>query len=389
MATLLDSLIPLGIYLAVWIGIFIIGVLVKADRFGLILKPYYFMLKTVAFNSWMERLGRKWRGFWLTFYDIGAAVGIGLTALAVYVFIRGLIALLTNAPGATGVALIVPVPGLVRLDILPYILLGIAVLLIPHEVAHGIASVLDRVPIKSSGVFIAVVLPGGFVEIDEEDLSKKANRTKLRVFAAGSFTNIVTWFLVLLLASAIFVPGPAGVLITNLTNNGGAQQAQVPQWSVITAINGTQISSIGDLSRFMSNVKAGQSIELQLSDGTNIVSKTVKTTLENSTGSPRALIGITSQDYQRPRTTLVTPFIGFQLSLAFYWLTLLLINVAIVNMLPLFPFDGDRYYATILNILGVKNTKWPRIVASGVSLSLLLLSIVISFVKFGTILLGT
>lgn len=389
MASIFDSLIPLGIYLLIWFGIFLVGLLVKADKFGLILKPYYFMIKTAAFNSWMERLGNKWRAGWLTFYNIGAAMGIGLTALAVYVFIRGLIALLTNAPGATGVALIVPVPGLVRLDILPYILLGIAVLLIPHEVAHGIASVLDRVPIKSSGVFIAVVLPGGFVEIDEEDLTKKANRTKLRVFAAGSFTNIVSWFLVILLATAVFLPGPAGVLITSVTSTGGAQQAHVPQYTVITAINGTQINSIANLTKFMSNVKPGQSVQLQLTDGTSSFARTVRTTLDNSTGNSRALIGIGTQDYQKPRLSLITPFIGFQLSLAFYWLTLLLINVAIVNMLPLFPFDGDRYYATILNMLGVKNTKWPRIVATGISLGLLLLSIGISFIKFGTILLGT
>jgi len=67
---------------------------------------------------------------------------------------------------------------------------------------------------------------------------------------------------------------------------------------------------------------------------------------------------------------------------------LILFNVAIVNMLPLFPFDGDRYFTTILNMLGVKNTKWPRIIASVISLGLLLMSLVLSFLLFGTIFLG-
>src|SRR2546428_8063279 len=90
--------------------------------------------------------------------------------------------------------LIIPVPGVtISWEIFPYILISIAVLLIPHEAAHGIASVLDKVPIKSSGVFLAIFLPGGFVEIDEEDLSKRKARTKLRVFAGGSFTNVVSW----------------------------------------------------------------------------------------------------------------------------------------------------------------------------------------------------
>ena len=384
MASILDTLIPLGIYLGIWAAIFLIGVLIKADRFGVILKPYYFMLKTAAFNSWMERLGTKWRRGWLVFFDVGAAMGIGLSALALYAFIRGLIALFIRSPQATPTALIIPLPGLtISWEIFPYIILAIAVLLIPHEVAHGIASVLDRVPIKSSGVFVAVFLPGGFVEIDEEDLAKKPNRTKLRVFAAGSFTNVVSWFLVFLIASSIFLPSPSGVLVTSLVDGGGAQQAGVPQWSVITAVNGNPVSSVTDLSGIMSRVSPGQTVDLRLSNGLDRVVVTKMDTLNQS----RAILGIITANYFASRLP-VSPITGFQMFSAFNWMILILFNVAIVNMLPLFPFDGDRYFTTILNMLGVKNTKWPRIIASVISLGLLLMSLALSFLLFGTIFLG-
>jgi len=384
MASILDTLIPLGIYLGIWAAIFLIGVLIKADRFGVILKPYYFMLKTAAFNSWMERLGTKWRRGWLVFFDVGAAMGIGLSALALYAFIRGLIALFVRSPQATPTALIIPLPGLtISWEIFPYIILAIAVLLIPHEVAHGIASVLDRVPIKSSGVFVAVFLPGGFVEIDEEDLAKKPNRTKLRVFAAGSFTNVVSWFLVFLIASSIFLPSPSGVLVTSLVDGGGAQQAGVPQWSVITAVNGTSVSSVTDLSGIMSRVSPGQTVDVRLSNGLDRVVVTKMDTLNQS----RAILGIITANYFASRLP-VSPITGFQMFSAFNWMILILFNVAIVNMLPLFPFDGDRYFTTILNMLGVKNTKWPRIIASVISLGLLLMSLALSFLLFGTIFLG-
>ena len=384
MASILDTLIPLGIYLGIWAAIFLVGVLIKADRFGVILKPYYFMLKTAAFNSWMERLGTKWRRGWLVFFDVGAAMGIGLSALALYAFIRGLIALFIRSPQATPTALIIPLPGLtISWEIFPYIILAIAVLLIPHEVAHGIASVLDRVPIKSSGVFVAVFLPGGFVEIDEEDLAKKPNRTKLRVFAAGSFTNVVSWFLVFLIASSIFLPSPSGVLVTSLVDGGGAQQAGVPQWSVITAVNGNPVSSVTDLSGIMSRVSPGQTVDVRLSNGLDRVVVTKMDTLNQS----RALLGIITANYFASRLP-VSPITGFQMFSAFNWMILILFNVAIVNMLPLFPFDGDRYFTTILNMLGVKNTKWPRIIASVISLGLLLMSLVLSFLLFGTIFLG-
>ena len=384
MASILDTLIPLGIYLGIWAAIFLVGVLIKADRFGVILKPYYFMLKTAAFNSWMERLGTKWRRGWLVFFDVGAAIGIGLSALALYAFIRGLIALFIRSPQATPTALIIPLPGLtISWEIFPYIILAIAVLLIPHEVAHGIASVLDRVPIKSSGVFVAVFLPGGFVEIDEEDLAKKPNRTKLRVFAAGSFTNVVSWFLVFLIASSIFLPSPSGVLVTSLVDGGGAQQAGVPQWSVITAVNGNPVSSVTDLSGIMSRVSPGQTVDVRLSNGLDRVVVTKMDTLNQS----RAILGIITANYFASRLP-VSPITGFQMFSAFNWMILILFNVAIVNMLPLFPFDGDRYFTTILNMLGVKNTKWPRIIASVISLGLLLMSLVLSFLLFGTIFLG-
>lgn len=384
MASIIETLIPLGIYLGIWAAIFLIGVLIKADRFGVILKPYYFMLKTAAFNSWMERLGTKWRRGWLVFFDVGAAMGIGLSALALYAFIRGLIALFIRSPQATPTALIIPLPGLtISWEIFPYIILAIAVLLIPHEVAHGIASVLDRVPIKSSGVFVAVFLPGGFVEIDEEDLAKKPNRTKLRVFAAGSFTNVVSWFLVFLIASSIFLPSPSGVLVTSLVDGGGAQQAGVPQWSVIIAVNGNPVSSVTDLSGIMSRVSPGQRVDVRLSNGLDRVVVTKMDTLNQS----RAILGIITANYFASRLP-VSPITGFQMFSAFNWMILILFNVAIVNMLPLFPFDGDRYFTTILNMLGVKNTKWPRIIASVISLGLLLMSLVLSFLLFGTIFLG-
>src|SRR3989442_3628658 len=103
--------------------------------------------------------------------------------------------------------------------------------------AHGIASVLDRLPIKSSGVFMAIFLPGGFVEIDEENLAKRKARTKLRVFAAGSFTNVASWALVLLLLVALFQSSPTGFLVTGFTSGSPAPAQVMPQWSIITQVN--------------------------------------------------------------------------------------------------------------------------------------------------------
>src|SRR5207248_10649275 len=203
-----------------------------------------------------------------------AAMGIGLLAFVIYSFVNNAVGLFRHSSSAGPTLLIIPLPGLtIGWDIFPYILLPIAVLLIPHEMAHAIASVLDKVPIKSSGVFMAVFLPGGFVEIDEEDLSKRKARTKLRVFAGGSFTNVVSWFLVVLLItnfalviSPLYDSKSSGVLITGLVNGGAAQTNNVPSWSVLVAVNGTSVNSVESLRNVLSPLSPGHHLLLTINN---------------------------------------------------------------------------------------------------------------------------
>lgn len=382
MASLLDPYIPFIAYLVIWLGIFVLAVFLKLEKRGIIAKPYYLMLKTARFNSWMERLGNRWRRGWLTFFNIGAAMGIGLVVLAIYVFVNSLRLFVFSPSSASPVSLIIPIPGLaIRLEIFPYILIAIAAVLIPHEVAHGIASILDKVPIKSSGVFLAVVLPGGFVEIDEEDLAKRRARTKLRVFAAGSFTNIVSAVLVIILLVLIFQPTPSGVLVTNRIAGGPAETQGIPQWAVITAVNGIQTATPQDLTAILNNTRPGDVLAIQLIS--EPVPINVRTGSTNS--SSRGFLGINTSPYFASTIPfLVWPW-TVHMSNSLLWMEVVLLGVGLVNMLPLFPFDGDRYFDAILRRLGLKNTKPTRTVASIFSVSLLLSNLVLSGLLFGTV----
>lgn len=393
MSSLLDPYIPLLFYLGIWGAIVILGYVLKVEKHGIVLKPYYFMLKTVVFNSWMERIGGRFRRFWLTFFDVGAAMGLGLLLFALYTFAFNVVNLLYRTKQAGPTLLIIPLPGVtISWDIFPYILISIAVLLIPHEAAHGVASVLDKVPIKSSGVFLAVFLPGGFVEIDEEDLAKRPAKTKMRVFAAGSATNVMTWFLVVLLfsnfalvISPLYQSTPSGVLVTGLVNNGGAQAAGIQQWSVITNLNGTRVNQPIELASYLVRINAtlhpNALVMVTLNNGQV---KNVTTTQAPS-NSTRALLGISTFAYYAPRSTILPVQFPFQLFNQLNWLLIILLGVGIVNMLPMVPFDGDRYFDTILGSLGMKNTKRVRTLASLVSLGLLAFNLILSYVYFGTV----
>ena len=381
--SLLDPYIPLLFYLAVWVAIYALAVLLKADKHGIIAKPYYLMLKTVVFNSWIEKIGSRFRRGWLAFFDIGAAMGIGLLVFVIYSFINNAVGLFRHSSSAGPTLLIIPLPGLtIGWDIFPYILLAIAVLLIPHELAHGIASVLDKVPLKSSGVFMAIFLPGGFVEIDEENLAKRKARTKLRVFAAGSFTNVATWALVLLLLVALFQPSPTGVLVTGFTSGSPAQAQGMPQWSIITQVNNNTTPDVQHLGTYLASLAPGAIVTVHVSNPSQTLTVT---TGKSDTNATRAILGVQTANYVPLRYQFLPVTSTYQLLTAFSWMQLILLGVALVNMLPLFPFDGDRYLDTLLGVLGLKNTKNVRTVASVISLGLLGSNIILSYILFGTI----
>ena len=394
LSSLLDPYIPLLEYLGVWFVIVGIGILVKADKHGIIVKPYYLMLRTSLFNSWMQRLGGRFRRAWLTYFDIGAAMGLGLVVFIIYSLVLNALNLFQRSPQGGQTLLIIPVPGVtISWEVFPYILIAIAVLLIPHEAAHGIASVLDKVPIKSSGVFLAIFLPGGFVEIDEEDLSKRKARTKLRVFAGGSFTNVVSWFLVVLLItnfalviSPLYNSQSSGVLITGLVNGGAAQNNNIQSWSVLVAVNGTTVTDVNSLRNILSPLIPGHHLVLTINNAASSTQTTYSIITQPAPdNSSRATIGIFTFPYYKP----VASFLPVSLPYHFYntlsWMSLILLGVALVNMLPMFPFDGDRYFDTILTSLGMKKTKNVRTVASVVSLLLLGSNLILSYVLFGTI----
>ena len=230
------------------------------------------------------------------------------------------------------------------------------------------------------------------MEIDEEDLAKRPAKTKLRVFAAGSSTNVATWFLVLLIfanftlvISPLYQSSSSGVLVTGLSNNGGAQAAGIPQWSVITQLNGTKVEQPIDLAKYLLHINQTQHpntiVVVTLGDGST---RDVRTSPAPG-NSTRAFMGVSTFQYFAPRWSRASVQFPFQLYSQLNWLLIILLGVGIVNMLPMLPFDGDRYFDTLLSVAGLKNTKRARTAMSIVSLGLLGSNLILSYILFGTV----
>ena len=250
------------------------------------------------------------------------------------------------------------------------------------------ASLAERVPLKSVGAVFVHVLMGGFVEPDEEKLSQARSATKLRVFAAGSFTNVVLGILcILLLANFSATIAPfynvlgSGVTIGSVPANLPAHASGLQAGEVVTGINGTRVSGITDIQHFMAPVTPGEVIVLQTNNGTFVV----RTTADPSNSS-HALIGIgglTDLIIYQPKVSLLSSNLPLTLWHAEYWLSGLLVSVGVINMLPIPVLDGDKFLETALNHLGVKRTKELRMGVGGAALAILALNIGLSLLRFG------
>jgi hypothetical protein len=110
----------------------------------------------------------------------------------------------------------------------------------------------------------------------------------------------------------------------------------------------------------------------------------VKTAADPSNSS-HALIGIGLSENINyvPKFSFLSTDLPLALYRAEYWASVVLTSVALINMLPMYPFDGDKFLDTVLNLLGVGGIKQIRMIANGGAYVILLLNVGLSLLRFG------
>ncbi len=172
-----------------------------------------------------------------------------------------------------------------------YWIIGIATVMVVHEMMHGVVGINEGFKIKSVGWLLLVILPGAFVEPEgEEMLPEKGEKSseddedvstdpwgegpvmsKLRVLAAGSWANIcfaiivgLTLFAVTTTASGEFevrnMYQHEGVRVAQVVNESPAYQQGLEENMVIHQINGKQIKTLMDFGDATRGLKPNESI---------------------------------------------------------------------------------------------------------------------------------
>jgi len=286
--------------------------------------------------------------------NIAIVVGVIASALGFFTLVQSSYNLILKPEQASpGIKLVIPsvsgikLPGFVLGVPFWYWILGVFIVLLSHEPMHALLARAEDVKLKSFGLLLFFVLPGAFVDPDERQIKKLSMVKKLRIYAGGSFGNLLAAgvFLILIFSYNFLIDSimtPNGIVFQGTIEHSGARAVGLT--GTIIGINDKQVKSMTDLQNAMKDVKPDDTITIQTTDGLF----QVKTT--SSPEDPTMpFIGIS-----RPTTLFVYKGIFKEFGAAsndtlyviswieglFGWVFVLNIGIGTFNLFPIKPLDG-------------------------------------------------
>jgi len=333
--------------LAFIIFIAIVVAFIIKDRKNITLSGIVFMRKTYRGKAFLDKSAKRAPRLWAFIAVAAAVVGIGAMIFTSYFVLNCTYGLSTGQGSCFKLVLPGPssspqgVPG-VPFEKSPALFLpwyfwviGIATVMIPHEFFHGIICRLKGIRIKYLGWILLLFLPGAFVEPDKKQLDNSSRLTKIKVYSAGSFANLLmaSLFLILyLVASTAFIaPGTQFQLTTG--HNYPAESVNLS--GTMLSINGTSVGSYYDIGPVLEKLPVGSNITVVTTNGEYKLATIQHPDLNYS----RSFIGI------EPWEPAPVQFFIMQL---FFWIFAINLGVGLFNLLPLKPLDGGLVFEEII-----------------------------------------
>ena len=331
---------------------------IKGERY-----LFIFIFRTKRGKEIISKIAR-FKRFWLFIGNIGILVGIlGMFAIFFFLYSSLYSQYFLKQP-IGGVQLVIP--GVT----IPfwYGVLGLASVIIVHEIAHGILAIREGVPIKSLGIALVTIIPiGAFVEPDEEVLNNSNSGAKLRVYSAGSFANLTLAFLafgILVAFSGFFFS--SGVEIVDIAKD-SPSEGILEKGMIITSINGEEILTIEDFKKISMKIKPNEKIEIKTDKGVFYIKAG-----RNPEDPSRGFLGIFV-------TSPLKKGLSEFLFLALSWISFLNQGIGLINLAPIHfgvaATDGYHILKEILSKLTLKAEKISMAISTLTFLTILLIMI--------------
>ncbi|WP_405303310.1 site-2 protease family protein [Methanobrevibacter sp.] len=307
------------------------------------------MWKTDRLRGIISKISNFSPTFWKWYMNVGIVICfIGMVAMAWI-----LLSSLQSVFDTQTVSIVLPgveIPG--SPIYVPFLsgFIALATVLIVHEFSHGIQSVGEKIPIKSVGLLLFAIIPGAFVEPDEEILKKSSRVSRLRVYGAGTMANITLALIALLVVAGVSYEIPQlfdenGIEISRVVGD-SPSDGILKEGMVIEAIDGNKISDAQSYVNVVSSFTPGDNITVQTNQGSYTVELG-----KNPNNESVGFFGIqASKHYELKDNSLGSiPWILFSLADVFQWIFTLNLGIGLFNILPIKPLDGGHMLEILLS----------------------------------------
>jgi Zn-dependent protease len=184
----------LGLILITWIAFYFLAKLMKLDEKGWDIEPLYALYKSTRLNRIINRLAKISPTSWKVLGNIGIAASVGQAGFITFILIRNIWNFVFVPEQASPVQPLIP--GVtISVNSLPWFLLAAGIIILTHELGHGVMCIVEGVRVKSAAVMFAVITFGGAVEPEEDDIQAASIWSKMRIYAIGSLINLITGLL--------------------------------------------------------------------------------------------------------------------------------------------------------------------------------------------------
>ena len=312
--------------------------------------------------------------------NIGIVVAFGAMIFITWTIISTLPSIF-ETPSVSIVIPGVDVPGSPIYIPFVYGLIALATVLVVHEFSHGIQAVNEKISIKSIGLLLFAIIPGAFVEPDEEELKAAKRTSRLRVYAAGSIANMTLAVIALVLLSLVSAGIPHyfeedGIAIDRIVPD-SPSEGILKDGMVLESIDNHKIKNSEDYGDVISTFSPGDNVTVQTDQGTYHV-----TLGKNPNNESRGFFGIQANKHFELMDDSLgpIPWILFELAELFEWIAMLNLGIGLFNLLPLKPLDGGYMLEILLSYKLSEERYKPLVNAiSGVMAMIIVVSIVAGF----------
>lgn len=338
------------------------------------------MWRTQRLRGLISRISNLSPRFWRWYMNIGIVV-----AFAAMIFITWtLVSTLPSVFETPSVSIVIPgveMPGSSIYIPFVYGLIALATVLVVHEFSHGVQAIGEKISIKSIGLLLFAIIPGAFVEPDEDELKNAKRTSRLRVYAAGSIANVTLAIIAMLLVSLIAMGIPTyfdenGIEIDRVVSD-SPSDGILKEGMVIEVVGNEKINDSESYVNIIGSFKPGDNVSVQTDQGTYSVVLD-----KNPNNESVGFFGIqANKHFELINDSLgPIPWVFFELLELFQWIFMLNLGIGLFNLLPMKPLDGGYMLEILLSYRLSEQQYKPIVNALSVVMAMIIIfSILASF----------